>query len=194
MRGKQDAIAIELVSGCPQFRIKESKDVSAPTYTYYGQPEVENDLVGLEIKSAEKKQIRTFDEVNTVNQDDLLFSLISGKATLARGNRQGYLFTQNYVKFITKGNIDQKYLVYLLNENANIKQQFQMGLQGSAVLKYSIKQLKELKLPELPAMEKQKLIGELYFNQLKLQALRERVAKLETTIMFEKLKEVKTNE
>ncbi|RBP65322.1 hypothetical protein DES36_10759 [Alkalibaculum bacchi] len=45
-----------------------------------------------------------------------------------------------------------------------------MGLQGSRVLKYTLKQVKELELPDLPAIEKQELIGELYFNQLRLEA------------------------
>jgi hypothetical protein len=191
MTGTQDAIGIELVSGYPQFRIKESADASAPRYTYYGQPEIEDDLVDLEINKVENKWIRTFDEVSTVKKGDVLFSLISGKATLVRDNHQGYLFTQNYVKFILEGKIDSKYLIYLLNEDASIKKQFQIGLQGSMVLKYTVKQLRELVLPELPSLEKQTLVGELYFNQLRLQALRKRAAALETAIALEKLKGVK---
>ena len=192
MKRVQDEI--ELISGYPQFRIKESTDVSAPLYTYYGQSEIEDDLVGLETNGEDNRQIRTFDEVNTVKQGDVLFSLISGKATLVRDNHQGYLFTQNYVNFVIKGKIDPKYLIYLLNEDKNIKKQLQIGLQGSTVLKYTIKQLKELVLPKLPTLEKQREIGELYFNQLKLQALRGRAAILETTIVLEKLTEVKINE
>lgn len=64
-----------------------------------------------------------------------------------------------------------------------------MGLQGSQVLKYTLKQVKELELPDLPAMETQRLIGELYFNQLRLEALRNRAANSETIIVLEKLRE-----
>ena len=59
------------------------------------------------------------------------------------------------------------------------------------VLKYTIKQLRELELPKLPSIEKQKIIGEVYFNQLRLQALRNRAASTETTIVLEKIKEAK---
>ena len=64
-----------------------------------------------------------------------------------------------------------------------------MGLQGSRVLKYTLKQVKELELPDLPAIEKQELIGELYFNQLRLEALRNKVANSQTIIVLEKLRE-----
>lgn len=184
---------VTLIGGSPQFRIKESIDLLAPLYIYYGQPEIEDDLVGLERNRVETKQIRTFDEVQMVKAGDVLFSLISGKTTMVSYDHSGYLFTQNYVKLIPKEEIAPKYLIYLLNEDISIKRQFQIGLQGSMVLKYTIKQLSELKLPKLPTLEKQKMMGELYFNQLKLRALRERIATLEATILLEKLKEVKNN-
>lgn len=180
---------IEFNSGSPQFRIKEALDDAATYYTYYGQSEIENDLVDLDLNDSDAKKIRTLDKVNTVSEGDVLFSLISGKATLVRVNHQGYLFTQNYVKLIPKKGIDSKYLVYLLNENIEIKRQFQLGLQGSMVMKYTLKQMREIILPKLPSLKKQQTIGDLYFNQLRLQALKERVARTETLIIIEKLKE-----
>jgi hypothetical protein len=51
--------------------------------------------------------------------------------------------------------------------------------------------LRELELPKLPSIEKQKIIGEVYFNQLRLQALRNRAASTETNIVLEKIKEAK---
>jgi hypothetical protein len=64
-----------------------------------------------------------------------------------------------------------------------------MGLQGSQVLKYTLKQLKELEIPKLPSIEKQRIVGDVYFKQLRLQALRKRAANLETTILLSKLEE-----
>ena len=179
---------VALVSGSPQFRIKEVFDHQAPLYTYYGQPDLEADLVGFPSNSSGSKQVRTFDKVNTLCSGDLVFSLISGKSTIVGANHQGYLYTQNYIKLITGGKIDAKYLVYLLNEDQFIQKQFQLGLQGSQVLKYTLKQLKELELPDLPSIEKQLMIGELYFNQLRLEALRNRTANFETVIILEKLR------
>lgn len=180
----------ELVSGTPQFRIKEAFDDKAPLFTYYDQQDLEDDLVGNDSDGSDSKQVRTLDKVSTLCQGDVVFSLISGKSTIVRENHQGYLYTQNYVKLVTDEMINSKYLVYLLNENKSIKKQFQIGLQGSQVLKYTLKQVKELKLPDLPTIAKQRMIGELYFNQLRLEALRIRVANLESIIVLEKLREV----
>lgn len=186
MRRLEDVV--EFVSGSPQFRIKEASEDTAPLYTYYGQPDLEKDLVGIDSNDNDGKQVRTFDKVNTLCQGDVVFSLISGKSTIVGLKHQGYLYTQNYVKLVAGNKVDSKYLVFLLNEHPSIKKQFQMGLQGSQVLKYTLKQLKELELPDLPTIDKQRMIGELYFNQLRLEALRTRAAKLETTIVLEKLK------
>jgi restriction endonuclease S subunit len=180
----------KFVSGSPQFRIKEVFDEKAPLYTYYGQQNIEDDLVGIDSNSSDSKQVRTFDKVNTVCQGDVIFSLISGKSAIVGANHQGYLYTQNYVKLVITEKIDSQYLVYLLNEDKFIKKQFQIGLQGSQVLKYTLKQVKELELPHLSTIEKQQIIGGIYFNQLRLEALRNRVANSETIILLEKLREV----
>ncbi|WP_433945490.1 restriction endonuclease subunit M [Paenibacillus sp. SN-8-1] len=181
------ARVVEFVSGSPQFRIQEVSDNTAPLYIYYGQPDLEADLAGIDSNS-EGKQVRTFDKVNTLCQGDVVFSLISGKSTIVSEKHRGYLYTQNYVKLVTGNKIDPKYLVFLLNEEQSIKRQFQMGLQGSQVLKYTLKQVKELELPSLPTMDRQRMIGKLYFNQLRLEALRIRAARLENTIITEKLR------
>lgn len=186
MRRLEDMV--ELVSGSPQFRIKETADDTAPLYTYYGQPDLEADLVGIDSNGIDGKQVRTFDKVNTLCQGDVVFSLISGKSTIVGMKHQGYLYTQNYVKLVAGSKVDSKYLVFLLNEDQSIKRQFQMGLQGSQVLKYTLKQVKELELPDLATLDRQRMIGELYFNQLRLEALRKRAANSETTIVVEKLR------
>ena len=191
----------DLNSGTPQFRIKESLDVDAPVYFFYGQPEMEDDLTGVETHSSSnsssggnsissgRKQIRTFDTVDTLKCGDLAFSLISGKATIIRDSHNGYLFTQNYVKVAPTPTIDTRYLVYMLNENTDIKRQLQTGQQGSVTLKFTIRQLSDLIFPIPPPIEKQRVIGELYFNQIKLAALKKRVAASEAKLIIGKLKE-----
>ncbi|MHA0856332.1 restriction endonuclease subunit S domain-containing protein [Paenibacillus sp. CMAA1364] len=185
---------VEFVSGSPQFRIKEALDDQAPLYTYYGQQDIEDDLISSGSNVSDGKQVRTFDKVSTLNQGDVVFSLISGRSTIVGMKHQGYLYTQNYAKLVVDVTMDSKYLVYLLNEDEFIKKQLQVGLQGSQVLKYTLKQVKELELPDVPIIEKQRMIGELYFNQLRLEALRNRVANLETTIVLEKLKGASRND
>lgn len=180
---------VELVSGSPQFRVTEVFDEKTPLFTYYSQTDLIDDLVGIISQDVENKQVRTNDKVNTLCNGDVVFSLITGIATMVRKEHEGYIYTQNYVKLLPSHKIDSKFLVYLINENKAIKKQFVLGLQGSQVLKYTIKQLKELEIPKIPSIDKQKNIGQVYFNQLRLQALRNRVAELETTIRLAKLEE-----
>lgn len=178
---------VEFISGSPQFRITEAFDMNAPLYTYYGQSDIDDDLIDIVSSNVDNKKVRTHDKVNTLNEGDVLFSLISGTSTIVRKIHEGFLYTQNYVKLIPNEKIDSKYLVYLLNEDKSIKKQFLLGLQGSQVLKYTLKQVRELELPELPSTKKQQIIGEVYFNGLRLQALRNRAANFETTILLAKL-------
>lgn len=179
----------ELNSGTPQFRIKESLDPDAPVYLFFGQSEMEDDLTGVETHTGVTKQIRTFDKVDTLQKGDLVFSLISGKAAIVRSGHNGYLYTQNYVKLLPTSVIDIGYLAYMLNEDENIKRQLQSSQQGSVTLKFTIRQLTELVFPIPPPIEKQRVIGELYFNQLRLAALKKKVAMAETAFVIEKLKE-----
>lgn len=179
---------IQLTSGSPQFRITESLNKDAPSYYFYGQQELENDLVKEQIFEENAKTITTSDSVSTLNEGDVVFSLISGRTTIVGGEHSGYLFTQNYVKLVPKMDIDKKYLVYLLNESGFIRKQWLRELQGSAVLKHTLKQLRELELPELQSYKKQTVIGNIYFEQLRLQALKKRVADTEKILAFEKIR------
>lgn len=181
---------ITITMGTPQFRIKESSLDSAPVYCFYGQQELENDLIKMESGKEEAKTIATQDDVNLINEGDILFSLISGRTTIAQRKHQGYLYTQNYAKLTPSDKLDSKYLVYLLNESDFIKRQWLKELQGSAVLKHTVTQLRKLELPKLHPYEKQILIGDIYFKQLRMHALKTRAAELEKILIIEKLKEI----
>ena len=172
---------VEFISGSPQFRITEVMDKQAPLYTFYSQADLSDDLVGIVSSDSDNKQVRTNDKVNILCARDIVFSLTSG--------HEGYLYTQNYVKLIPNKNVAPRFLVYLLNEDRMIKKQFMMGLQDSQVLKYTLKQVKELEIPKLPSLEKQRIIGDIYFKQLRLQALKNRAANLETAILLTRLEE-----
>lgn len=187
--GKLNEI-VDFVSGTPQFRITESRSDQAPSYRLYTQTDLSDDMVGILSEAADNKCICTRDQVNTLAPGDVVFSLIAGTAAVVREAHQGYLYTQNYVKLIPGEKIDHQFLVYLLNENSAIKKQLLIGLQGSQVLKYSLRQIKDLEIPTLPHVEKQKIIGEIYFKQLRVQALKTRAAKLETMMRLHQLEEV----
>ena len=179
-----------LESGSSQVRIKESVNEDASTYRFYGQAELDNDLLGRVGDESPAKQIRTVDAVATLQNGDLIFSLISGKAVIVRPFHDGCLFTQNYVRVIPGAKADPAYLAYLLNEDNAIKKQLRIGQQGSVTMKYTIKQLGELRISELPSIDTQRTIGELYFNQLKLTALKKHQAELEAQFVLGKMKGV----
>ena len=186
--------AVQFMSGSPQFRINVTTDIEAPEYVFYSQSELESDLIDIEIHNEDMKVIRTSDDVNILNEGDVVFSLISGRATYVRTVHQGYLYTQNFVKLIPDEQIEKKYMVYLLNESQFIRRQWQAGLQGTMVLKYTVRQLRELELPNLPSYEKQKMIGNIYFDQLRLCALKKRVADAEKILVLDRLEGIKDYE
>lgn len=173
-----------LISGTPQFRIAEDRSDIAPVYVFYAQTDLEKDLRGLGSSDSARKQIRTFDKVKATAQGDVVFSLLSGTAAIVRAGHQGYLLTQNYSVLVPSSEVDARYLVYLLNENRQVRHQLYMGQQGSATMKYTLSQLNDLKLPSLPPRAKQELIGDLYFSQLRLEALRKRASESETALVL----------
>lgn len=183
------ADVVKLKVGSPQFRIKESLLRETPSYNIYSQNDLEEDLAGIKLTADQPRQIRTQEKVTILATNDVVFSLISGKAAIVTQQHHGYLYTQNYVVLRVNEQLDERYLVYLLNEDQIIAKQFWIGLQGSSVTKYTIKQLKELRLPKLPLIAQQATIGEIYVKQHHLQALKQRKAQNETLLRLAKLKE-----
>lgn len=185
---------VELFGGIPQFRIVETGSRRAPIYNIFGQNDLLEDLFGVDSAKMNSKVIRTTEQVTTLSTGNIIFSLISGTACIVSEKHKGYLYTQNYIKIFPGSSIDPKFLIYLLNEEKMVRKQFRFGLQGSTTLKYTLKQLKGLELPMLPSLEKQRLIGDVYLKQLKVQALKCREAKAETKVVLCKLEEVMRNE
>ena len=186
-----DLVSFKL--GSPQFRIKETLAKEAPLYQMYSQLDLEEDLAGVVGDHQENKQVKTLDDVATLKANDLVFSLISGKAALVSSKHAGYLYTQNYLILEPDERLDAKFLLYLLNEDKDIARQLWLGLQGSMVLKYTVKQIKDLKLPKLPSLSKQAAIGQVYLKQKHLQAVKKRRADNELTLQLAKLEEVLKN-
>lgn len=181
-------------SGSPSSRIAESPNESALEYSFYNQNDLEESLIGIKLAKEARSLFRTMDPVVTVAKGDLIFSLISGKAAIIQPWQDGYLITQNYVKLSPDPELDPAFLAFLLNENDDVRRQLFASQQGSITLKYTIKQLLDLQLPDLPAYDRQKIIGNLYFNQLKLSALVKRLANTKAALTLAQLKEASKHE
>ena len=175
--------------GTPQFRITEDASGTAPSYVFYGQADLEEDLRGSEERHDIKKTIKTFDRVHTASTGDVVFSLLSGVAAIVQPSHDGYLLTQNYAVLVPSDVINTEYLVYLLNEHPLIRHQLHLSQQGSVTMKYTLSQLNGLRLPELSPLDRQRRIGELYVAQLRLESLRKRVSELETTLVLAAIRE-----
>ncbi|WP_279715900.1 restriction endonuclease subunit S [Chelonobacter oris] len=157
-------------------------DEHAPSYVWYTQQHINADLSGMVSNPSEYKTVSTFNEVCTLLEGDVVFSLISGVAAIVSEPHAGFVQTQNYIKLEPGNQLDRQFLVYLLNEDSHIKKQWAVNLQGSSILKYTLAHLKALQIKTLPPMEKQKIIGSIYMMQLRLQALKNRVAAQETKL------------
>jgi len=69
-------------TGVSQYRLEESTSKDAVLYTLYGQNELYEDLTGVPGAMSDRKQIRTEYKGSTLKAGDLIFSTISGTATL----------------------------------------------------------------------------------------------------------------
>ena len=164
-------------TGVSQYRLDEDVTGEAKIYTLYGQNELYEDIYGVPGERQDRKQIKTTFTGDVLEEGDLLFSAISGEATIVGKDHVGYIFTQNYVRMVpTSNKIDLKYMMFLINEDPSIKRQFQQNLQGSQVIRYSLKLLKDIELPQLPPLEVQRIIGDVYYKELRVRSLQQRVA------------------
>ena len=102
---------------------------------------------------------------------------------------EGYLLTQNFSKLAPSPMIDARYLVYLLNEHKGVRRQLTLGQQGSFTMKYTVRQLTDLLLPDLPSWATQEAIGSLYFSINRVTALRHDVAEKEKLVVMGRIKE-----
>ena len=87
-------------TGISQYRIEESNSPDAKVYTLYGQNELYEDLYGVPGAMSDRKQIKVdgMGPGAIAKEGDLLFSTISGEATIVSAEHDGYVFTQNYAR------------------------------------------------------------------------------------------------
>lgn len=78
-------------TGVSQYRLEESTSKKSVLYTLYGQNELYEDLTGVPGPMSDRKQIRTEYKGSTLKAGDLIFSTISGMATIVTADHEGYL-------------------------------------------------------------------------------------------------------
>jgi restriction endonuclease S subunit len=163
-----------LESGAPPGRIKETSHKDAPSYFYYSQDDLIDDLnfTTREKDPSKLKQISTLDKIRTIHEGDLVFSLMNPIAALVSKEHDGYLITNNFVRIQLAENIYPAYALYYLNESDDFKKQIMKEMSGIVVKKITLSQFQKVVWPEFPSLEKQKIIGDVYLAQKKLAALK----------------------
>lgn len=179
----------EVRSGVPESRLKSTSVENSSYHYLYSQSDLNDDLAGLARIDNDSDVVKVNEKAILLDTGDLVFSLISGKAAVINPFHMGYVITQNFIKVIPTKAVDAKYIAFLINEDNEIRHQLTVGKQSSSIMKFSVNQFVSLEFPSLTSLEKQRLIGDIYFKQLKLAALKKHHADLETKMILGKLKE-----
>ena len=181
-------------AGLPRLRVEAPGRDEA--YIFYTQSDLADGLNGSADERATMRRNEVGD-IEALQAGDVIYSLISGEASIVGTRQEGYAYTQNFVKIDIEDAdaLDAEYLVYLLNESAAIRRQLATGIQSSTlVVKYTVQQLRELKLPTLPDIGTQRRVGEIYFKRNRLAHLRKEAADAESELIRAKLREVTGDE
>ena len=97
-------------------------------------------------------------------QKDIVVGLSSRKAFVIDETRSNNLLLSNFalIRILDTNILDPHYFCWLLNEDLQFQKYIDQKMQGSAnVIILSINNVKDMEL-ELPSIEKQKIIGEIY--------------------------------
>lgn len=180
---------VNLQAGSPQFRIKETS--IGQTYYFYGQENLRADLVGTEEKTT--REITTNEEVCIIEEGDLVISLINPICAVVGKSQAGMLLTQNFVKLNPKYPVDKRYLAFLMNEDKSVRRQL-ISETSSAVNKITINILGNIEIPELPNIEVQRIVGDVYMKQKRLTLLKKQESELEETYIIESMKGIVHND
>lgn len=119
------------------------------------------------IKPKSKLSLYKINDIVTTKEGDLIFSLLSGKATVINSNNSDLIVNQNYVIINpTTDNVDKEYLCYMINENESVRCQIERYNQNYSVKKFSLSLIKKIDI-KLIELKKQRKIGSLYMKSTK---------------------------
>lgn len=146
-------------------RLKE--DPQGKTYYLYDQYAHAKDQIKYLDYEHEYKPVSVSDTKNLifVEQEDLIVNLSSCEVAYPDDEHVGFILPYNYCKIVIKedAEVAPNYIRSWFNESPEAKKQLHLLTQGaSLVKKLSIQQIKQLNIT-LPDVERQHLIGKIYF-------------------------------
>ena len=185
---------LQIQSGKSISRLADNKDLDVPPLYSYNQECLNHDLSGLPHNDTDNiKQFKTAAKVDLLEEGDLVFSFISGKAAIVQKDHAGYYYSHGFAKITTSEILDKSYLCFLLNEHPIIKEQMKKSNTGAVVKSINKDDLLRLELPPLPPLEMQQMIGRLYQLEEKIQALKSRKLEIQKTVFYYQLGKEVTN-
>ncbi|WP_298070680.1 restriction endonuclease subunit S [uncultured Faecalibaculum sp.] len=177
---------LTVLSGVNLHRQQWQKEgVSKPLYS---QDTFNQDL---ERGGTDRSVDHKWSEANTggLQSGDVVYSQSSQTASPVSDRHIGYVLSQNYLVLRPdKDLLDPNYLVFMINEEPWFRKELCSRFQGTALYRVSARDLESLEFPELPDLEIQKVIGQIYLDQKKLTALRKRVADNKEKLVLASLK------
>ena len=115
----------------------------------------------------------------------IVVHLLTRKAVVLPEYCTGYIIPSNFVKVALSPEVQPFYFEWYFNNHPDNLKQLSMLTQGSVVSGFSLKQLKELQI-NIPSIDKQLIIGDIYELRKKKEALiRDKMA-LENQLLEEK--------
>lgn len=180
---------IEIKLGMNLSRHKEKAELKI-----YSNDDLLADLNGLSHSSVYSRHPVIMDKQMThcVDKGDIVYSFINSIAGLVSSHNSGKIINQNFARIVVDSEkLDSSYLCYLLNDNVEIEKQKALLMQGSTLRKLSPASIRNFDVA-LPDLDKQRVIGILYLDWLKRQALAKKQLELEESIFMNFLDKMNT--
>lgn len=154
---------IDFVQGVNQSRIERLDDYELL---------YDNSCFNLDYESmyTNAKSLNFSKDINYLVSGDIVISISLQKATVVSMENEGKILPINFVKVNFKDErLDKTYFLYLMNFNKIVKKCIDRNVQGSGIVqRITLNSLGKIEI-ELPEMEIQKRIGEVYLQMIKMQ-------------------------
>lgn len=149
-----------------------------------------NEALGEPYRGSADKQLmhvekNDISKLTLVDGERMVIHLLTQKAVVLSKNCDGYVIPSNFVKVELDEDIYASYFEWYFNNHPTIQRQIAMLSQGSVLTTFSLKQLKDIEI-EVPPMEKQQIIGDIYALRKQKALLSEKVLELENQLLEQK--------
>lgn len=154
----------------------------------YNPPDAKN--ISKEAEWAYIKKTKKQEDVTT-RWGDVIIGISTKKAYPVVDNEDiGKMIVSNFVLLRpTFGKLDGSFLAWYFNHHRDMKRQHSLAQQGVGTTVLSVQAIREMEV-NLPAYERQEIMGKIYILTIKKKRWMEQQVELEESLAMEKLKQV----